>query len=117
MKVKSIESHDQTPVDMEGAQSVKMRMLAGFDEGATNFHMRHFEVAPGGVTPHHKHDYEHELVILKGSGVAKSEQGDRPIAAGDMLYVPPNEMHQFKNTGDVPLEFICLIPAPHNCAT
>lgn len=92
-----------------------MRMLVGPGEGATNFHMRHFEVAPGGFTPHHQHNYEHEILILKGQGVAQSQQGERPLRAGDVVFVPANEMHQFRNTGGGPLEFICLIPAPQDC--
>jgi hypothetical protein len=42
--------------------------------------------------------------------------GDRPFAAGDVVWIPPNEMHQFQNTSAEPVEFICLIPAPHECA-
>ena len=116
MKVLPIDSHEQNPVAMNGANGVKMRMLIGPDDQAPNFHMRHFEVQPGGFTPHHQHDYEHEIVVLKGQGVAKSERGDRPIKAGDVIYVPANEKHQFNNPSDAPLEFICLIPAPKNCA-
>jgi len=116
MKVESIDHHEQTDVDMEGASGVRMRMLVGPQDGAPNFHMRHFEVEPGGHSPHHQHDYEHEILILKGHGVAKSEQGDRPFKAGDVIFVPANEKHQFQNGGDDPLEFICLIPAPENCA-
>jgi quercetin dioxygenase-like cupin family protein len=116
MKVGSIDQHEQCDVDMEGASDVKMRMLIGPDEKAPNFHMRHFQVAPGGHTPHHTHDYEHELLVLKGAGIAKSAEGDRPIRAGDAVFVPANEKHQFVNGGDEPLEFICLVPAPHICA-
>ena len=115
MKVQSIESHEQNPVQMDGASGAKMRMLIGPKENAGNFHMRHFEVEPGGYTPHHNHDYEHEIIVLRGAGLAKSEGGDRTIKAGDAIWVPPNEMHQFQNTGDTPLEFICLIPAPQDC--
>lgn len=115
MKVQSITSHEQKPVQMQGASGAKMRMLIGPNENAGNFHMRQFEVQPGGYTPHHQHDYEHEIVVLRGEGVAKSESGDRTIRAGDAIWVPPNEMHQFQNTGDQPLEFICLIPAPQDC--
>ncbi|HMQ17436.1 MAG TPA: cupin domain-containing protein [Phycisphaerae bacterium] len=115
MKVMPIESHEQREVTMPGAQGAGMRMLVGPDEGATNFHMRHFEVAPGGFTPHHQHNYEHEILILKGQGVARSQQGERPLKAGDVVFVPANEMHQFRNTGSGPLEFICLIPAPQDC--
>lgn len=117
MRVQSIESHQQTDVQMEGASGARMRMLIGPDDAAPNFHMRQFEVAPGGHTPHHRHDYEHEILVLGGSGIARSEQGDRPLKAGDVVFVPPNEKHQFQNTGDEPLSFICLIPAPHACVT
>jgi len=117
MKVQSIEQHEQTPVTMEGAVGATMRMLVGPQDGAGNFHMRHFEVKPGGYTPHHSHDYEHEILVLAGSGTAKSEQGDRPFKAGDVIFVPANEKHQFINAGEDTLKFICLIPAPHVCAT
>lgn len=115
MKVKPLADHQQNDVQMEGASGARMRMLCGPEEGAGNFHMRHFEVAPGGFTPHHQHDYEHEILVLKGKGIAQSEQGERPFAAGDVIFVPANEMHQFRNPGDQPLEFICLIPAPEDC--
>ncbi len=115
MKVQSIESHQQNKVEMEGAEGAKMRMLIGPDDGAGNFHMRQFEVAPGGHTPHHNHDYEHEIIVLEGQGIAKSEQGDRTFKAGDVIFVPAGEMHQFQNTGADPLKFICLIPAPQDC--
>ena len=116
MKVQSIEAHEANDVEMEGAVGVRMRMLIGPDDGATNFHMRHFEVAPGGHSPHHTHAYEHEVVILQGEAMVKSETGDRPAKVGDVVFVPANEKHQFRNTGTGPLAFICLIPAREGCA-
>jgi len=116
MKIKPVSEHEQTPVQMEGSQGAKMRMLVGPHDGATNFHMRHFEVAPGGFTPHHQHDYEHEILILAGRGVARSEQGYRPFKAGDVIFVPPDEKHQFLNPNNEPCTFICLIPAPKDCS-
>ena len=107
----------QTTVDMEGAVNVKMRMLIGPDDNAPTFHMRQFEVAPGGNTPHHKHDFEHEVYIVKGKGKVKSELGDRSILEGDVVYVPPGEPHQFINDSDNPLTFLCLIPAPKDCCS
>ncbi len=102
---------------MEGAKGARMRMLIGSADGADNFHMRHFEIEPGGCTPHHQHDYEHEILVFRGEGTARTENGDRPIKAGDVIYVPPNEMHQFcNNNSSESLEFICLIPAPCDCA-
>jgi quercetin dioxygenase-like cupin family protein len=115
MKVKPIVEHQQNAVALPGATDVKMRMLIGPDDGAGVFHMRHFEVAPGGTTPHHAHDYEHEVLILKGAGTVKGAAGDKPCRAGDVVWMPPNEKHQFVNGGNEPLEFICLIPAPQDC--
>lgn len=111
MKVTPLPEHTQHDVHLEGADRVRMRLLIGADDGAQNFYMRHFEIQPGGQTPHHQHDYEHEVMVLKGQGFAKSEQGDRPFNAGDVIWVPPNEKHGFVNNGNEPVEFICLVPA------
>ena len=115
MKVRPIKAHRQEPVIMEGAKGARIRILIGPDDGAANFHMRHFEVDVGGCTPFHQHDFEHEVLVLKGTGVAKSEEGDRPFSPGDVIYVLPNEKHQFCNNGSQPFEIICLIPAPRDC--
>lgn len=116
MKIQPIKAHRQEPVIIDGAIGARIRILIGPNDGAANFHMRHFEVDPGGCTPHHAHDFEHEVLVLKGSGTAKSETGDRPFKTGDVIYVPPNEKHQFCNTSKESCEFICLIPAPCDCA-
>ncbi len=115
MKIRALKTHRQDVVNMDGARGARMRMLIGPEDGARNFHMRHFEVEPGGCTPHHQHDYEHEILVLKGSGTATSESGERSFKSGDVIFVPANEIHQFRNTGGAPCEFICLIPAPANC--
>ncbi len=115
MELHSITSRQQNEVTMEGAARVKMRMLIGPEQGATNFHMRHFQISPGGHTPHHQHDHEHEVLILAGAGTVRSKEGNRPFKRGDVIFVPPNEEHQFINSGDDPCEFICLIPTPQSC--
>ena len=38
------------------------------------------------------------------------ESGEREVKAGDVVFVPGEEKHQFKNPTDRPWEFICLIP-------
>jgi quercetin dioxygenase-like cupin family protein len=115
MIVKPIVDYEQNEVDMPGAEAVRMRVLIGPEQDARNFYMRHFEIDPGGHTPHHQHNYEHEILVLAGQGVAKSEQGDRLLKAGDVVWVPPSERHQFRNTGPEPLQIICLIPVPQEC--
>jgi quercetin dioxygenase-like cupin family protein len=33
------------------------------------------------------------------------------IKPGDVLYIPADEQHQFKNAAEKPFKFVCLIPA------
>ena len=116
MKIQDIQSHEQAPLTMDGATGAKIRVLIGPNENAPNFYMRHVEVEPGGCTPHHAHDYEHEILVLKGGGTAKASDSDRPFKTGDVIYVPPGETHQLVNTSSAPCELICLIPAPKECS-
>jgi quercetin dioxygenase-like cupin family protein len=67
-------------------------------------------VAPGGYTPRHSHPYEHEVFVLEGAGVVFEGETAHPLKAGDVVFVVPGEVHQFRNTGDRPLKFLCMVP-------
>ncbi len=97
-------------VKMQGVKDATIRKIFTEKEGAPNFAMRLFEVAPGGYTPLHHHTNEHEVYIIEGNAVI--ETGENPISLkpGDAVFVPPNALHQFKNAGDSPLRFLCLVP-------
>lgn len=116
MKVQSYQNVTETDVTMEGTKDAKMRLLISEQDGARNFVMRMFTVAPGGHTPFHFHNYEHEVFVLEGQGVLKGEETEHAFRDGDVIYVEPNEKHQFQNRGNQPLRFLCLIPAPEKCA-
>jgi len=94
----------------QGAKGVYVRWLITEKIGAENFAMRYFEVEPDGYSPLHSHPWEHEVYVLEGKGVVVSEEGEKPIGPGDVVFVPPNETHQFRNTGSTTLKFLCLIP-------
>lgn len=95
----------------EGAKNVMVRWLISKEKGAENFAMRLFELKPDGYTPLHQHDWEHEVFILEGNGVANTKGGKEiSFHAGDVIFVPPMEKHQFTNTGKKTLKFLCLIP-------
>lgn len=98
------------PLELEGAEGVTIRWLIAEREGAPNFYMRLFEMEPGGHSPRHKHDYEHEIFILEGQGTALDGGKERRIEAGSVLFIPPNAEHQLRNTGKSLLRFLCLIP-------
>jgi quercetin dioxygenase-like cupin family protein len=91
-------------------EGVTMRVVIGPDDGAPFFNMRLFEVPPGQASPHHSHWWEHEVFVLSGQGVVVTDQGDVPIGHGSTVFVPGGEMHQFQNTGDDVLRFLCLVP-------
>ena len=94
----------------EGAKDITVRWLITKDMGAETFAMRRFKMDVGGYSAYHVHDWEHEVYILKGKGVVKSEKGDIPFSPDTVVFIPPNEKHQFINTGDEPVVFLCLIP-------
>jgi quercetin dioxygenase-like cupin family protein len=89
---------------------VQKRVVLGPQQGAPTFVLRTIDVPPGEASPWHKHDWEHEMFVLAGEGMAITEDGERPTKCGDAVLVPPNEMHSFKNTGTDTFRFICLVP-------
>jgi len=92
------------------AEGVDLRWVISKSDGAPNFAMRVLEVHPGRATPHHQHEWEHEVFVIEGQGLVRGSQGDRPIHYGSVVFVPGNEMHQFVNQGSEVLRFLCLIP-------
>ena len=100
----------ESEVAEEGAKGVTVRWLITKDLGAKNFAMRYFEIDVDGYTPLHNHPWEHEVFILEGEGEVMGGGESKQIMPGDVVFIPPNEMHQFKNTGKKKLKFLCLIP-------
>jgi quercetin dioxygenase-like cupin family protein len=93
-----------------GGDGATIRELITVREGAPNFAMRLFEVAPGGFTPMHSHPWEHEVFVVEGAGSLGSDAGPVGFCAGDSIFIPSDERHQFRNAGDTVLRFICIIP-------
>jgi quercetin dioxygenase-like cupin family protein len=110
MIVRDYKEVRQDDVDAEGASGVKIRWIFSKKDGAPHFAMREFELAPGGQTPFHDHDWEHEVFILEGEGVVASAEGEHELRPGTAVLVAPGEDHNFKNTGTGPLRFLCLVP-------
>ena len=112
MKVVHTEEVPAQPVTDEGAREVTVRWLISRPEGAPNFAMRVFEMAPGGCTPQHEHAWEHEVYILAGETEVVGEAGATALAVGDAVLVLSGERHQFRNAGRSPARMLCMIPLP-----
>lgn len=97
-------------VDVPGAEGVRIRWVIGPESEAPTFHLRVFDVEPGGHTPRHSHPWEHEVFILEGKGTVFCDGEQEPLAPGEVVLVPANAEHQFIGAPEVGLRFICLIP-------
>jgi quercetin dioxygenase-like cupin family protein len=91
----------------EGLRGVQKQILVGPRDGYAGF-LREFRLGPGGQTPYHQHDWHHVVYILEGEGRLRTEEGERPLRAGSVVYTPPNSLHGF--TAGAGLRFLCLVP-------
>jgi quercetin dioxygenase-like cupin family protein len=91
-------------------EGITIRWVIGKPEGAPNFALRVIEFAPGAVFERHQHPYEHEIFVLQGEGVVEGPQGSWAMQPGVALYVPPDEPHGYRNTGEGVLRFVCVVP-------
>ena len=96
----------------EPAKGAKIRWLIDREhDNAPVYALRMIELEPGGYSPHHQHNWEHENFVVEGKGQLLIEDTWHDLYPGVVCFVPPNTMHQFKNTGDTTLKFLCGIPA------
>ena len=111
--MKIVKNYKETPekkMDTETVKGVTGRVAVGKADGATNFCMRVFEIEKDGYTPRHAHDWEHEIFIHEGKGQVFKAGEWIDVEKGSFLFIPGNEEHQFRNSGDAKFVFICLIP-------
>jgi quercetin dioxygenase-like cupin family protein len=105
---------EQIPTE-EGVKDTKIRWLLTDKDGAKNFAMRVFTIQPGGHTPHHTHDWEHELFMLEGEAVLRSGDEKIPFKPGEFAFIQANELHQIRNESAAPAIVMCLIPYKGKC--
>ena len=97
MKISNYTDIQANVLGLPGAKDVTVRLLVGPDD-APNFVMMLLEIAPGGHTPEHHHEWEEEIFVKSGEGKIKTADGEKPLRAGDVIYFAPNDPHQFINT-------------------
>ena len=95
-------------VEMEGVENVTIQWLITEEQGAKNFAMRRFVIGPGGHTPLHKHDWEHEVYVESGNGSVKIGELEHPLKSGSFVFVPGEIMHCFSSEHG--MIFLCMIP-------
>ena len=99
--------------DSETWKGISRRELCGKRGESPQFHVRYFEIAPGGYSTLEKHEHEHVVIPMRGQGEVQFGCTIYNVNFGDVVYVSPNDPHQFRNKDDAtePFGFLCLVNA------
>jgi quercetin dioxygenase-like cupin family protein len=76
-------------------------------EGA--FEVRYFEVAPGGYTSFERHEHEHCVIVLRGSGRVRLDNEWHSLEPHDVVRVVGGTPHQFQNPHGEPFGILCVV--------
>ena len=107
MKILDYTDVEATRFETEQAKGVAARVVVGKKDGAENFCMRVFEFSPGGYSPKHSHDWEHEMFIHSGAGEFYNNGQWTAAKTGSVVFIPSNEEHQIRNHGNELLVIVC----------
>lgn len=110
MKIVHYTEETEKIFEGDAVRGVTGRVLVGKADGARNFCMRLFSVEPGGFSPRHSHEWEHEIFFHSGQGAVWDGEGWTLVGPGVAAFIPGGAEHQVKNAGNEPLTFVCLIP-------
>ena len=103
------QDYGKQPGIMEGTV---LHWLIGKAEGAPTFAIRYFEIPPGGSSNAEQHPYEHGVIVMRGIASVTTGEKQTPIQPFDIVYIAPDEWHQFTNiSDDETFGAFCTIPA------
>ena len=94
-------------------KGITRRELCGKRGESSRFHLRYFEIAPGGYSTLEQHEHEHVVVPQRGRGEVQFGCYIYRVETGDVIYVAQNDPHQFRNPQDAtePFGFLCIVNA------
>ena len=94
----------------EGSHNIKMRQLIGREDGARRTAMHELSLGKDGCSAKHAHEWDHQLVVTEGRGLAVVGGKKIPLRPGVVLLVQSGEEHQFLQKGTDPLRFLTVTP-------
>lgn len=110
MFVGNINELEGKAITSPNALDSMMKVLISPKEGWEGYVMRVIEVNKGGYTPKHSHPWPHINYIIEGNGQLLIDDKFHSVSSGSYAYVPSDTIHQFKNIGNEPFKFICIVP-------
>jgi ribulose-bisphosphate carboxylase large chain len=91
--------------------SISRQVLLGKRGESSKFHLRYFEIAPGGHSSLEKHRHEHVVICARGRGKVRLGEKSHLIKNLDTVYIAPNTVHQLLNPYTEPFGFFCIVNA------
>jgi quercetin dioxygenase-like cupin family protein len=108
----SIKKIGDIPIDpMDGAVNTYIQWLISPLDGEEKIGLRRFIIKSGGYIPPHKHkELYHIQYVIKGEYRVGIEDKEHTVSVGDIIYIPPQTVHWYKNDSGEDIEFLCIIP-------
>lgn len=67
-----------------------------------------FEVPSGGSVFPHTHPTHEFYFVMRGEGTMVIGDEERRVGPGDLVYIPPDEVHSLATIGDDPVHCFCF---------
>ena len=95
----------------EGSEWSKVirRVLIGSHGESAKFHVRYFEILPGGSSSYEKHRHEHVVICVRGEGIVQTGRARKKMGFIDTVYISPETVHQLTNPFENPFGFLCIV--------
>ena len=83
-------------------------ILVSSEDTAGRYSLIDMYVPPGGGPPAHRHDCEESFTVLEGEIEATFRGEKVTVRAGQVIQIPANAPHQFRNNSAQPARLLCL---------
>ena len=78
-----------------------------------SYSLAYARVRPGHTSMQHRLKTSSEVCfVLRGQGVMHVNDESEEVMEGDTVYIPPNAIQYVRNSGNVELEFLCMVSPP-----
>ncbi|SEO56194.1 Cupin domain protein [Halogranum amylolyticum] len=95
---------------VDAAEGMQKGVLIDDSDGAPQFAIRRFTLAPGASVPKHTNEVEHEQYVLAGEYTVGIGEEEYTVAAGDSLLIPAGTVHWYRNESELEGAFLCAVP-------
>jgi mannose-6-phosphate isomerase-like protein (cupin superfamily) len=93
-----------------GDRSVLRELLhPGKTKLKLRYSLAHAAVAPGRATLPHRLRTSEVYYILAGKGIMSINDEQKPVRAGQAIYIPPCARQYIRNPGRTRLKFLCIV--------